>query len=105
MRVCPPRVLPVARAQFCSFGVGVLATLGCLNSAAWVLMEPEVAAVATCIILSTVYLVVSEARRIRGHFFLREEDMTSFSELREVFPDAQPRLSGGGAAASKLRDE
>ena len=62
-------------------------------------MEPEIAAVASCIILSTVYLVVSEARRIRGLFFLREEDTISFDELREVFPDrgeAERRNSGFG---------
>ena len=68
---------------FACFAVGVLATLGarrrssssipasppnavvcagCLFAAAWVLMETEVAIVASVIILSTMYLVVSEVR-------------------------------------------
>ena len=88
-------------AQFSTFGIGILMTLGCLNSAAWVLMEPEVAAVATCLILGTVYLVVSEARRIRSMFFLEEEDTISFEELRGVFPDKVARRSSGGAAVNK----
>ena len=57
-------------------------------------MEPEIAAVATCIIMGTVYLVVSEARRIRGTFFLEEEDTVSFEELREVFPDRSVKPRG-----------
>lgn len=81
---------------FASFAVGILATLGCLLSAAWVLMEPEIATVASCLILSTMYLMVSEARRIRKRFYLREEDIISFQELRDVFP-SQPNNGGAGA--------
>ena len=91
------RGLSTAAAQFTSFGVGILATLGCLCSAAWVLMEPEIAAVATCVIVSTVYLIISEARRIRGHFFMREEDIISFQELRDVFPDRSPPPKSGAS--------
>jgi len=83
---------------FASFGVGVVATLGCLLSAAWVLMEPEVAAVASCVIVSTVYLIVSEARRIHTKFYLKEADIISFSELREVYPDLGERQASGSEA-------
>ena len=60
-------------------------------------MEPEIAAVATCVIVSTVYLIISEARRIRGHFFMREEDIISFQELRDVFPDRSPPPKSGAS--------
>ena len=73
--------------QFASFGLGIIATLGCLCSAAWVLMEAEIAAVASCLILGTMYLVVSEARRIRGVFYMEAGEMITFKELRDVFPD------------------
>ena len=72
--------------QFASFGLGIIATLGCLCSAAWVLMEAEIAAVASCLILGTMYLVVSEARRIRGVFYMEAGEMITFKELRDVFP-------------------
>ena len=80
---------------FGCFGVGILATLGCLLSAAHVLMEPEVAAVASCLILSTVYLVISEARRIQKRFFLEEDEIVSFEELRNIYPEIAPLAKGG----------
>ena len=58
------------------------------------------AAVASCLICSTVYLVVSEARRIQKRFFLEEEEIVSFSELHNLFPkcasSSAPRCSTGG---------
>ena len=51
---------------FACFGFGVLMTLSCLLSAAWVLMEDSVAIVASCCIFFTMYLVGSEARRIHA---------------------------------------
>lgn len=49
---------------FTCFALGVLATLGCLFSAAWVLMEEMVAIVASVIILGTMYMVrASRSRR------------------------------------------
>ena len=121
---------------FACFAVGVLATLGarrrrrrrrpaspphasvvcagCLFAAAWVLMETEVAIVASVIILSTMYLVVSEvrvqidpvlrqrsharrrlhsprpappqARRIRARFFVDPKDVVDFTELASLYP-------------------
>ena len=38
---------------FGTLAVGVLATLGCLFSAAWVLMETEIAIIASILIIST----------------------------------------------------
>ena len=87
---------------FGCFGVGILATLCCLLSAAWVLMEPEVAACASCLILSTIYLVISEARRIRQRFFLEEEEIVSFSELNAVFPQCAADAS---SAARRISDQ
>ena len=49
-------------------------------------MESEIATVASCIILTTVYLVISEARRIHLRFYLKEDEKTSFTELQAIFP-------------------
>lgn len=83
---------------FTSFGVGVLSTLGCLFAASWVLMEPEIAAVASCLILSTVYLVISEARRLHARFFLEADETISFAELKTVYP----QFGGGPSLMSGL---
>ena len=88
---------------FTSFGVGVLATLGCLFSAAWVLMEPEIAAVASCLVLGTVYLVVSEARRIHQRFFLDADETISFTELQAIYPQLARATSSVGLS-SPVRD-
>ena len=78
---------------FATFGVGVLATLGCLFAAAWVLMEPEIAAIASVLIWGAMYLVCSEARRIRNRFYLDDDESVSFSDLRAVFPRTPERTS------------
>ena len=49
-----------------------------------VVTTPSSPPVASCVIVSTVYLIVSEARRIHTKFYLKEADIISFSELREV---------------------
>jgi len=77
---------------FSCFAMGVLATLGCLFSAAWVLMETEIAIVSSVLVSSTMYLVVSEARRIRNLFHLDPEDCVSFEELQQIFPQAPDPL-------------
>lgn len=84
---------------FVCFGLGVLATLGCLFAAAWVLMESEIALLASVLIVGTMVLVVTEARRIQRRFYYNEEEAVSFEELRAVFPDAAPGSSNGGSPA------
>merc|ERR1712205_15358 len=79
---------------FSTFAVGVLATLGCLFSAAWVLMETEVAIVASILIISTMYMIISEARRIAARFMLEPDEGVSFGDLKSIFP----RLSTGKAS-------
>uniref|UniRef100_A0A7S3APE7 Uncharacterized protein n=1 Tax=Haptolina ericina TaxID=156174 RepID=A0A7S3APE7_9EUKA len=71
---------------FGSFALGVLATLGCLFSAAWVLMEMEIAIIASVLILSTMYTICSEARRISKRFMLAPDETTTFDELKSVYP-------------------
>jgi len=71
---------------FGTFAVGVLATLGCLFAAAWVLMEPEIAIVASVAILSTMYMIISEARRIARRFLLADGEGTTFADIRSIFP-------------------
>lgn len=86
---------------FGTFAVGVLATLGCLFSAAWVLMETEIAIVASVLILSTMYMIVSEARRIGTRFMLEPDEGVSFGDLRSIFP----RLRGSPSKAVFLGDD
>lgn len=71
---------------FACFAVGVLSTLGCLFGAAWVLMETEVAIIASLMIGVTMYLVCSEAHRIRSLFWVKPEDAVDFTELASIFP-------------------
>ena len=78
---------------FACFGVGVLSTLGCLLSAAWVLMEYHIACTASLLIVGTMYMVVAEARRIRQRFLFEEHDVVSFDEFGPSFPKVKP---GGG---------
>jgi len=79
---------------FSCFAIGVLATLGCLLSASWVLMEFEVSIIASTLIVFTMYLVCSEARRIRSTFLVEEKDSVNFSDMASVFPSisAQPSI-------------
>lgn len=81
---------------FACFASGVLATLGCLLSATWVLMETEVAIIASLLILSTMYLVVSEARRIRTRFYVNPKDVVDFTELSCLYP----RLEGSAGTSA-----
>ena len=41
---------------FTAFAVGVLATLGCLFAAGWVLMETEIALIASVLVLSLIHI-------------------------------------------------
>lgn len=54
-------------------------------------MEPEVAAVATCIILSTIYLVISEARRIRTRTRVATRPAHTRSQPTAVAPQRRVR--------------
>eukprot|EP00322_Chrysochromulina_rotalis_P031871 CAMPEP_0115882712 /NCGR_PEP_ID=MMETSP0287-20121206/29152_1 /TAXON_ID=412157 /ORGANISM="Chrysochromulina rotalis, Strain UIO044" /LENGTH=173 /DNA_ID=CAMNT_0003338811 /DNA_START=167 /DNA_END=688 /DNA_ORIENTATION=- len=85
---------------FSSFGVGVLATLGCLYSAAWVLMEPEIATLASLIIFSAAYMVCSEAWRIRKRFHMDDAESTTFADLHAIFPSLPGSPSRRGATTS-----
>jgi len=85
---------------FTSFAVGVLATLGCLFSAAWVLMEPEVATMASILVVGTMYMVCSEARRIRTRFFMSDEESVKFSDLQSIFPTTPSKKSAAAEQGS-----
>lgn len=85
---------------FACFGVGVLSTLGCLLSAAWVLMEFEIAVASTVLIVGTMYLVVSEARRIKARFVFQEHDVVKFDEFGDNFPRVVGGAVQGGTVAA-----
>ena len=82
---------------FTAFAVGVLATLGCLFAAGWVLMETEIALIASVLVLTTMYMVIAEARRIHNRFYLAPDEHVTFEELRDIFPATR----GEGAATRR----
>lgn len=96
---------------FTCFALGVLATLGCLFSASWVLMEEQIALVASILILGTMYMVGSEARRIRNLFWVPPGEEVRFDEFKLITPDASlrsgaipiDRYAGGESGALVLR--
>lgn len=106
-RTPPPTTLTTCAPtrQFMCFGVGVVATLGCLFSAAWVLMEKEVAALASCLVLGTMYLVVSEARRIRARFYMEVEETVSFNDLSTAFPSFSPERTHSASALARSQSD
>jgi len=94
---------------FTCFALGVLSTLGCLFSASWVLMEQYVAMAASVLILGTMFMVGSEARRIRNRFWVSPAEEVRFDEFKRIGPQTgrrppQPaeRYAGGEAAAPNL---
>uniref|UniRef100_A0A7S2N243 Uncharacterized protein n=1 Tax=Haptolina brevifila TaxID=156173 RepID=A0A7S2N243_9EUKA len=88
---------------FASFGIGVVSTLGCLLSAAWVLMEPEVAVMASILVVSTMYMVCSEARRIRTRFYLDEGESVKFSDMQSIFPNTPTKKGITASGEGSLR--
>ena len=55
-------------------------------------METEIALIVV-LVLTTMYMVIAEARRIHNRFYLADEHVT-FEELRDIFPATR----GEGAA-------
>lgn len=68
---------------FTCFGVGLIATLLALMSAAWILMTFEVACVATLGIGWAIFIIVRQARRINNKFGLSKDDVISFSDIMQ----------------------
>ena len=68
---------------FGSFAVGLIANLLSVLSAAWLLMSPEIAAIASVVILYTIFKISQHARRISTMFKLEEVDVVRFDDLLE----------------------
>ena len=58
----------------------------------------QIAIVSSVLVASTMYLVVSEARRIRTLFYLDPEECVTFEELQDIYPPSPPPLSDGSAS-------
>lgn len=68
---------------FTCFGVGLIATLLALMSAAWILMTFEVAVVATLGISWAIFIIGRQANRINAKFGLSQEDAISFADIMQ----------------------
>jgi len=81
---------------FSCFGVGLIATLMALMSAAWILMTLEVAILATMGISWCIFTIMRQARRIYSKFGLTPDDVTTFADIMQspAVPDGKPSTSG-----------
>ena len=80
-------------------------------------MLHQIAIVSSVIVGSTMYLVVSEARRIRALFYVDPNDCITFEELQDIFPQTadpipplrsaspsnSPALARAASGSSRLR--
>lgn len=54
----------------------------------------QIAIVSSVLVGSTMYLVVSEARRIRSLFYLNPEECVTFEELQDIYPTLESASRG-----------
>eukprot|EP00937_MAST-01D_sp_MAST-1D-sp2_P007504 g7504.t1 len=71
-------------AIFGAFGFGLVANLLSVLSAAWLLMSPEIAVVATVVISTTIFKIVGHARRLFAKFQLQDKDIVRFDDLLDI---------------------
>ena len=71
-------------------------------------METEIAPIASVLVLTTMYMVIAEARRIHNRFYLAPDEHVTFEELRDIFPAtrgegaATPGAESAATAAGKV---
>ena len=66
-----------------------LSLLFAVASSAWLLMYPEIAAVATILLLATCYVLVAHAARIFKKFELQHGEVVRFNDFLRALPKAQ----------------
>lgn len=75
---------------FKAFGLGLVGNLCTVASASWILMDPHMAVLATCIISYTGWLMTINFRRIYRKFQLTEvtvlDDLTQFGIISDRIP-------------------
>ena len=73
---------------FYTFGIGLLALLCAVACSTWLLMQREVALLATAMLLATCYSLVSNALRIFKKFELQAGEVVRFGDFLRALPKA-----------------
>ena len=73
---------------FLTFGVGLLSLLSAVACSTWLLMQREVALLATVLLLATCYALVSNAIRIFKKFELQAGEVVRFTDFLKALPKA-----------------
>jgi len=73
---------------FTTFGAGLLSLLCAVACSTWLLMQREVALLATMLLLATCYTLVSNAIRIFKKFELQAGEVVRFSDFLRALPKA-----------------
>mmetsp|Transcript_12926 Transcript_12926/g.30797 ORF Transcript_12926/g.30797 Transcript_12926/m.30797 type:complete len:215 (-) Transcript_12926:94-738(-) len=74
---------------FYTFGIGLLSLLIAVACSTWLLMQREVALLATMMLLATCYALVSNAIRIFKKFELQAGEVVRFNDFLKTLPKAE----------------
>jgi len=74
---------------FYTFGVGLLALLSAVAASTWLLMQKEIALVATAMLLATCYALISNALRIFRKFELQVGEVVRFGDFLRALPKSE----------------
>ena len=73
---------------FYIFGIGLISLLSAVACSTWLLMQREVALVATILLLATCYALISNAVRIFKKFELQAGEIVRFGDFLRALPKA-----------------
>lgn len=73
---------------FWTFGIGLLSLLCAVACSTWLLMQREVALLATMLLLATCYALISNAIRIFKKFELQAGEVVRFGDFLRALPKA-----------------
>ena len=87
--LCAPNKPPLISVSSLSLSAaGLLSLLSAVACSTWLLMQREVALLATMLLLATCYALVSNAVRIFKKFELKEGEVVRFSDFLRALPKA-----------------
>jgi len=79
-------------AIFRAFGVGLLSLLIAVACSTWLLMQPEIALLATIMLLATFAALISSAMRIFKKFELQSGELVRFDDFLRALPKADDNI-------------
>jgi len=74
---------------FYTFGVGLIAQLVSVACSTWLLMQREIALIATMMLLATCYALISNAMRIFKKFELQAGEVVKFNDFLRALPKSE----------------